>query len=459
MRENLKLHVQELLKRNKISNLELEKELIKKLEVKYDEYLLATENEVTSFNKAISLLHINEDGTFFFKEEKKELSKEEKKKIRRFSKYNLIITTIIFLFISFIFNSWLTSWIIFLLSSFIEFIYRLFINRKNLSKKLYYTLSTILGFLSLFSILIVSFGIYIAKYDGSFEINAKNLQKEIKINKNQISKFEINLITSDLIIESYEGNEIIIGQYAQNKLPKKYLFSYQNNENLLIQENKAPVFLLTNYYHSIIKVTLPNNLLINELNLYGISSDFNIESSSLITNLEVESTSGNIKLENAINISNEKLKVLNGKIDINKIEVSNLDLNSTSGSIMLSSSKFEILKVISVSGRTNIDNVESHVCEISVDKSNILLNKLTSKLVVNNKTGLIKIVDPYFIDHSFINNDMGNIEFQFNSNNDYNFVLESKKGSIYNEYNSNHYGFVVSVTSNSGNINILILND
>lgn len=459
MKENLKLHVQELFKRHKIENSNLEKELIRDLEEKYDEILAKTDNEVTSFNKVISLIEVQEDGNITIKEEKKELSKEEKKKIRRFSKYNLIITTFIFLAISLIFNSWLTSWIIFLLSSFVEFIYRLFINRNNFKKKLYYSLSTIFVVLSIFSLFIVSLGIYLASYESSFELNSEYLRKEVKISATSLPEFEINLITSDLVVESYEGSEIIIEQYAQNKLPNKYLFSLENNEKLLLQEKKAPVFFLTNYYHSIIKVSLPSSLKIDILNLYGISSDFNVSTSSSISNLEIESTSGNIKVFDSINITNSKLKVLNGEVELTNSKFKKIELDSTSGSLNVLKVFSEELNVNSISGRVDLNNIESYELNINSNKCRINIVKISAKLNLNDKNGNITIVDPYFSDHSFINSEKGNIDFQFNSNNDYNFVLESKSGTIYNEYNSNLYGFVVSVTSNSGNINILILND
>ena len=261
MKENIKLHVIELFKRHQINDTNLEKELISKLEEKYEEILKETDNEITSFNKAISLIgdieQIKSERKVIIKELKKDLSYNDKKKIKKFSKITFIFTCIIYLIFSLLSKSWLTSWLIFGLYLIINQIYRVHLtdSPKKRIKIINYFVN---GFATFILLFVISFGAFMSNYDNSFELNDNNLQKSVVIKEN-INELEINLIKANLTLKVHNQENIIVNQYAKNDLPEKYLFNSSINENKLLVKEEKTSFLLSKYYTTIYEVILPQN--------------------------------------------------------------------------------------------------------------------------------------------------------------------------------------------------------
>lgn len=459
MKENIKLHVIELFKRHQINDTNLEKELISKLEEKYEEILKETDNEITSFNKAISLIgdieQIKSERKVIIKELKKDLSYEDKKKIKKFSKITFIFTCIIYLIFSLISKSWLTSWLIFGLYLIINQIYR--VHLTNSTKKRIKIINYFVnGFATFILLFVISFGAFMSNYDNSFELNDNNLQKSVVIKEN-INELEINLIKANLTLKVHNQENIIVNQYAKNDLPEKYLFNSSINENKLLVKEEKTSFLLSKYYTTIYEVILPQNKL-NKIDLYGISSDFNLDINGSLSNITVESTSGNIILfgnESDVN-QNIVLKTLKGKIEVNNIYSNKLELSSTSGYINLNNCIIDDALISSLGGNITISKLMTNTLNITSNSGTIILDACIAKFDVNSKNGIIRVNNIVPLDASNFKTENSDIYFTFDINRLFNIEVKTENGTIKNEYYDNIDGINIYINSIKGNIYIIM---
>lgn len=459
MKENIKLHVIELFKRHQINDTNLEKELISKLEEKYEEILKETDNEITSFNKAISLIgdieQIKSERKVIIKELKKDLSYDDKKKIKKFSKISFIFTCIIYLIYSLISKSWLTSWLIFGLYLIINQIYRVHLtdSPKKRIKIINYFVN---GFATFILLFVISFGAFMSNYDNSFELNDNTLQKSVVIKEN-INELEINLIKANLTLKVHNQENIIVNQYAKNDLPEKYLFNSSINENKLLVKEEKTSFLLSKYYTTIYEVILPQNKL-NKIDLYGISSDFNLDIDGSLSNITVESTSGNITSFNHLIIEEKaEFKVLKGNIKLENINAHELICSSTSGMIEIKNSFVDKGEISSLGGVINIEESNSNNLILTSNSGNIYLTKQSGKFDVSSKNGIIYLSEIKPTYESIIKTENGNIYYYFTKNREYNLEVKSENGVIDSEYYDDLEGVKVNITSINGNI--IIYND
>lgn len=462
MKENIKIHVSELFKRNEINNEILEKELIKALEEKYDDYFLKTDNEVTSFNKTISLIgDINEikaQNKIILKEEKTAITIEQRKKVKKFSKINLIISIIVYALVSFIFGNWITSWLIFGLSFIVDAIYKLYCYRQNYHKVIRYITTAIYSLFAVIIILIVSISAVFVDYDYSFELKEENIKKEIIVN-DEYQSLKISLLNSDVIIESYEGSEVKVTQYSKHDLPEKYYFKTSSYDSSLnIKENKAPLFFMSNYYHSIYKILIPNNSIISDIDIYGISSDIKIIGNINISNLSIESTSGNIHILGSVVIEKEaNLKVLKGYLNVaNILSKDLLNISSTSGKITANNIVANKMNISSLAGDIEVKNIGSTSLIINSTAGAITGENIAGLININDKNGDVQLANIELTGQSKIVTENGNISLLFNDYKIYNLSVKSENGKVENKYLDNIEGYIFEILSTNGNISILI---
>lgn len=461
MKENIKLHVIELFKRHQIEDSYLEKELILALEEKYEEILKETDNEITSFNKTISLIgnidQIKSEKRIILKELKKDISYEDKKKINKFSKIIFIITCITYLIFSLAFNSWLTSWLILFLSILVVQLYKVFIGRKNNTKMFNYV-NYIVNILSILVIIFtVSVGAFMTNYDYKFDLKAEYIQKQYKFSNN-LDELDINLIKSDLFLKFHDENSIIVNQYAKNEIKDKFKFTTSyNNEKLIISENKTSLFF-SKYYYSVYEVLIPKNINLKEINLYGISSDFYLDLNENLAYLNVESTSGNIELngnESGIK-QNIILKTLKGKIDVKNLYANLLELSSTSGYITLENSIIDDASISSYGGNIILNKLMVKNLIVSSNSGTIDCQNSMAKFDLQSKNGAININNIMPLETSNIKTENGNILFTFDVNRVFNLEVKTLNGQLINEYYDDLDGINININSINGNINILM---
>lgn len=461
MKENIKIHVIELFKRHQINNPSLEKEMISALEEKYESILKETDNEIISFNKTISLIGdielIKSENRVILKEQKKDLLYKDKKKIRKFSKYSFIFITIIYLIFSFIFKSWLTSWLILFLSILITQLYKIYLNRSNATKT-FNIINYVVNILSIFIIILtVSIGAFMSNYDYKFELNDIYIQKQYKFSEN-LDKLEINLIKSELYLKTHDENNIIVNQYAKNSLKEKYKFATSfNDDKLLISENDTS-FIFSKYYYSIYEVLVPKNFDINEINLYGISSNFYLELDGDMNKISVESTSGNISINGKESGVKQTvlLKTLRGNIEVKDLFARKLDLSSTSGYINIDNGIIEEAKVSSLGGQINIKKLMSNSLEVTSNSGGIILDACLAKFDLNSKKGAIKVNNIMPTDDSKIKTENSDIYFTFDINRLFNLDVKTENGILTNEYYDDLDGINININSINGNIYILM---
>ncbi len=462
MKENIKIHVNELFLRNEINNKILEKELISILEEKYDNYFFKTNNEIIAFNKTISLIgdidEIKKQNKVLLKEEKKEISIEQRKKINKFSKINIIISIIIYLLISIIFRNWITSWLIFALSFIVESIYKLFCYREIYNKVLRYITTIMYSLFAIIIVLVISISAFFVDYDYSFELIEENIKKEVTID-NEYQTLNVSLLNSDIIFEAYEGNEFKVIQYSKNDLPSKYYFDINTIDNEInIKEDTAPLFFMNNYYHSIYKVLIPINSNLIDIDIFGISSDIKFIGNFTISNLTVETTSGNIDLGSNIVLKGKTdLKVLRGYLNIENVIAEDLfNISSSSGKITMNNVDAMTLNISSIAGNIELKNIKSSTLSLNSTAGNINGENIKGLIDIHDKKGEIQLYNIELTAKSNIETETGNIYLTFNEYGIYNLNVSSENGKIENVYLNNIDGIILDIFSKNGNISILL---
>lgn len=151
--------------------------------------------------------------------------------------------------------------------------------------------------------------------------------KKIKINEDTSNVINMETISADINIDTYEGNEISV-ECNSDKFEVK-----NDNGSIYIKEIKR------RFEFSISKkvdifIHIPNDYKLNKINLSGISSDVELNGDFFVDELKIKTVSGDIK--------------------INKLECGILNITSVSGDVLVNDAKVNDANVVTVSG--DIDN-------------------------------------------------------------------------------------------------------
>lgn len=183
----------------------------------------------------------------------------------------------------------------------------------------------------------------------------------------EIKNININVKSSDVKINPVDSDKVNVKVYDTED---KDISINLKNDTLEIINNKSRVgFFIFGGYSPKVIIEVPKNNKYN-LNIHGTSSDVTVKSD--MNNVKLEVTSGDISLQDANDV---EIKVTSGDIMIGK--VSNLLISSTSGDIKLDKATKKV-DIETTSGDIEIDElsltqnskIKARSGDITVDKVN-----------------------------------------------------------------------------------------
>lgn len=203
-------------------------------------------------------------------------------------------------------------------------------------------------------------------------------------------------------------------------------YSHENNIKYLKNKN-------TNYEFKIDGSTLYINQLDNQkfyFSLFSSSLYLNLNISN-IKNLKIDNETGNILLNDNLNLESLNLNVRTGNVKINNITVSNdIIITNETGNIKLRNiNNNKTLTLTCSTGNINLDDISSNEINLANNTGNITLNNINANLIYASvNTGNIKgkLSSDYIYNTSC---KTGNINVP-NTNGKYSCTLKVKTGNI-----------------------------
>lgn len=196
---------------------------------------------------------------------------------------------------------------------------------------------------------------------GSVEKVAKDLLGDVKVKIDEtkdytsgvIKNIKAQLISCDLRIEVDDSLSEIKTDYPIDERIKVE----QVGDTLAIREFKKNMFMRNNNYQ--IVISLPSNYEFNKVDITGTSCDISLGGYSKfkVNDLDLNSVSGDISVSS---IEGEKLQIntVSGDIDINSLKFEDIDTNSVSGDHQLEEIKANKIQTNSVSGDLQAKNLD-----------------------------------------------------------------------------------------------------
>lgn len=268
------------------------------------------------------------------------------------------------------------------------------------------------------------------KNDGFIFRNELIKQKEYEVIN--INNIDIDLSSSNIEVYLSDNDKIKIEQYGNQKTDK-YIDEI-SEETIKIKE-KIRIFEFF-IHHTEYKIYLPKNYLGN-LNLKSVSGDILVENiSDKIKDIELKTTSGNIKFLVDINSESLNLKSVSGDIELLKVDTKDISIKTTSGNI-----KTEIINAITA--------------DLKSVSGDIKANSLTGLNNVATTSGNIRVLDLICLKNSNISTISGDVSIKMN--NDSNCAIDISTVSGDKNLRKNTYGngnYKLKIETTSGNIKV-----
>ncbi len=267
-------------------------------------------------------------------------------------------------------------------------------------------------------------------YSGDY----KDIIKEEVYTLDSIENISLNLKSSDVEFLISDTNELKIIQYGGKK-SKEYNEAV-NNKSIKIVDNPINFMFFNFGNNSRYEVYLPNSyagdLLVNTVSGEITIDDFDLN----MKEIEIESVSGDIRLNSKIVASEAKVKTVSGEISIKQISSDKMELGTTSGDIEVNNIVSDNLNISTVSGEVSIDYV-------------------SNMAKINTTSGDVTINDALITEDSRISTVSGEVSVSMNKKSNCIIKTDTLSGDTDirdNNYDNGEYEFKIETTS--GNIEI-----
>lgn len=298
----------------------------------------------------------------------------------------------------------------------------------------------ILAIVAVFFTTVLINGIYYRKSSGDIFslLNIENNNYEIKHEENtsidNCENIMLDFHSSNVIIKSTDEKKLKVVQKATGKINEKekiIITKEGNNISIKKDQSKRVFFIFGFNLNEKIEVYIPKNYSKNlEINLS--SGNVKIESDLTLNNLKSTQSSGNFKGQYHIKANEVILKTTSGNINVEKIDSKNYGFNASSGNISIDSLEG------SGNAHATSGNIKIRYKDIS-DYSNI-----------ESTSGNIKIEIPEKISFKFTGKcTSGDIHSDFHM--DYE---SEKKNEAYGKIGSAPYK-KINTNTTSGNIDVV----
>lgn len=251
-------------------------------------------------------------------------------------------------------------------------------------KNLYIALIVLMSLVVILLTGILTFGIIRGGYSfgGSVEKKEANIRKEKEYSLTEIETLSLNFVASNINVILTNDESLRIVQYSNDELESDKLFDDSvNGQTLKIMEDKLNNHVFWWWFDnttSAYDIYLPKSYQ-KALSIKTVSAQIVINDDLILTDMQVNSTSGDIELKN-VNVTNEfETKTISGEIILENIKASECDIQTTSGDISIKSVEGEN-RIHSISGKVIVDkmtglaNIETTSGDIKINNYDIQNN-------------------------------------------------------------------------------------
>jgi len=274
--------------------------------------------------------------------------------------------------------------------------------------------------------------------------NLKEVKRESE-SINGIEKINLKMLDADIKIECVDGDKIEVIEYSNESDKDKVFKMTKSGETLNFErkgKNMDEMFKFSTKSHRI-EVKLPEN--------------FNRE-------LIIENTSGDVFVEDELNLNTLNLSTSSGDINLGKVEAKS-NIGATSGNVYVEKLEGESHNVGATSGNINIEEEEGDIClgttsgnifvksmdgashDIGATSGNITLKDVKGDLEIGTTSGKI-IIDKVKGDEHNLTSTSGDISINDGSG-DFNITTTSGDVILGEVNGSNH-----EIHTSSGDIDI-----
>ena len=198
---------------------------------------------------------------------------------------------------------------------------------------------------------------------SSFSSNKNEETISEFIGTEDILKFDLDISNTDLeIISTSESNvKIETTHYAEDKYTIK-----QKGDNISIKKDENHSIFNFNNKTGNVKIFVPKELIAE---YYGDISNGRITISDIYAkNIEIETSNGDIKIDN-LNVNNNiDLETSNGRINVNNLIAEDIELDTSNASVTLEKVNGDYIIVETSNGTINVNNCKGK--EVELDTSN-----------------------------------------------------------------------------------------
>ncbi|MCL2819814.1 MAG: DUF4097 domain-containing protein [Oscillospiraceae bacterium] len=288
------------------------------------------------------------------------------------------------------------------------------------------------GFFSDINIFGINIGGGIENLSGSFE--ARGVRTESTAGVHSIN---VNWVAGEVTVTPYDGNEIKITEYAQRELRSNEQMSISTASGTLRIDFRERGRFRGSVPRKHLEVLVPHELSSGLTNLIVNSTSGSIDISGFdTTNLEASSVSGAVTLSNIVS-GDIEASTTSGRINSSTIRAGRFNANTVSGSINITEANVPNLNISTISGAMTVsgelDRVDSSTISGSVDiSSSTVPGRIDSSSISGSVSVYIPNTGEITVSHSAVSGRFSSdIPVIMQSNASYSFSSVSGSTNIY----------------------------
>lgn len=166
------------------------------------------------------------------------------------------------------------------------------------------------------------------------------IQKDESIDLNNVNKVNVDFSSSNIIVQTTNEPNIRVVQKSTGNLSEdqKFTISKENNEVTIKKEKFAIHFSIFNFgnFGEVIEVYIPENYN-KDLDIESSSGNIKFVSDLNLENLNCHASSGNLDLQSTIKASDINLNVSSGNISVEALISKTYNINTSSGNVKVNS--------------------------------------------------------------------------------------------------------------------------
>ncbi len=213
--------------------------------------------------------------------------------------------------------------------------------------------------------------------------------REEDLSIDNIEDLEMIFTSSDVRLILSDEPQIKIVQYSNSKENARKLSIDKSSTKIRIEETKKFYFfaiLPTNIYDIYIPKAYTNNL-----KLEAASSTIEADEDITLKNMDITLASGDIKFKNLLKFEELKIFTVSGDININNLEGKKYDINTTSGDTTINKLNCEEGKLKSISGEIIANSVNTSKFEVETTSGDIEIKNIQGKVEIKTISGEVEI--------------------------------------------------------------------